>query len=208
MTLRVALVGYELFGQRVARNLRAVGVAAKVMPKPDLGTLRGRLRGYRFLLASDVVLAIGGRTQLGRHERVLIRCGLPVVIYWLGTDVLEWRVGDRYIVRRVWNRAVAPWLADELEAEGLPRVELAPWACEDMPEDIPRFSQPFTVVAYTPQARLDFYGIAFVVELARRLPDVRVRALGDHTEGRAAAERPDARLGGGHGRRHAPGDRC
>ena len=149
----------------------------KVLPKSDPGTIRGRLRIYRFLLSSDVVFVIGGRRRLGRHERVLIRCGLPMVIYWLGTDVLEWSVGDEDIVRCVWNRAVAPWLVDELEAEGLPGVELAPWACEDMPDDIPGFPQPFTVVAYTPQDRLDFYGIAFIVELARRLGDVRFELL-------------------------------
>ena len=176
MTVRVALIGYELFGERIARDLRGVGVVANVMPKWDVGSIRGRLRIYRFLLSSDVVLAVGGRRRLGRHERVLLRCGLPIVIYWLGTDVLECRLSDHDIVGGVWNRAVAPWLADELEAEGLPGVELAPWACR-MPADIPGFSQPFTVVAYTPQDRLDFYGIAFIVELARRLGDVQFELL-------------------------------
>ncbi len=177
MTLRVAVIGYELFGERVARSLRAAGVAAAVMPKSGLGTLRRRLRMFRFLLSSDVVIAIGGRTRLARQERVLIRCGLPMVMYWVGTDVLKWKVGDEDIVRRVWNRTVARWLAGELEGEGLAGVELAPWACEKIPDEVPGFSQPFTVVAYTPQASLDFYGIAFVVELARRLPDVAFELL-------------------------------
>ena len=95
----------------------------------------------------------------------------------MGSDVLEWNAGDEDIARRVWNRAEAPWLAHELETEGLPDVELAPWTYVEMPDDIPGFSEPFTVVAYTPQDRLDFYGIAFIVELARRLGDVRFELL-------------------------------
>ena len=89
-----------------------------------------------------------------------------------GIDVLDWKAGDEDIARRVWNRTEAAWLAQELEAGGLSGVELAPWTCVDMPGVVPGFSQPFTVVAYMPQDRLDFYGMAFVVELARRLGDV------------------------------------
>ena len=55
----------------------------------------------------------------------------------MGSDVLEWSAGDEDIARRVWNRAEAPWLAQELEAGGLPDVELAPWTCVEMPDDLP-----------------------------------------------------------------------
>lgn len=184
MTVRVAISGYELFGERTARSLRAAGVAAEVMPKSDTGTLRKRLSTYRFLLSSDIVFVIGGRRRLARLERVLVRCGLPVVIHWMGSDVLDWKAGDKDIMRGVWNVTEAPWLIQELEAGGLSGVELAPWTCVDMPDVIPDFSQPFTVVAYMPQARLDFYGIAFIVELARRLGDVQFELVATtQTEG-------------------------
>ena len=68
------------------------------------------------------------------------------------------------------------WLRSSRQG-AFPMSKLAPWTFVEMSSDIPEFSEPFTVVAYTPQDRLDFYGIAFIVELARRLGDVRFELL-------------------------------
>ncbi len=171
VTIRVAVTGHELFADRTARQLRDVGVVATRLGPTRLGA-------YRTLLSADVVLAIGGGARLRPHQRMLVRCGIPIVRLWVGTDVLRWTAGsDRDIVRHVWNSAVAPWLVDELAAKGLPDVDVIPLPCSNIPEQVPHLPKVFTILAYAPEVRKDLYGIDFISELARRFVDVRFELL-------------------------------
>lgn len=171
MTIRVAVTGHELFADRAVRQLREVGVVAERLRASRWGA-------YRTLVSADVVLAIGGGARLRPHQRVLVRCGLPIVKQWVGTDALRWSAGtDRDIVRRVWNCAVAPWLAEELAGKGLPEVDVIPLPCSVIPEPAPALPDAFTVLAYAPEKRVELYGLDFICELARRFPVVRFELL-------------------------------
>ncbi len=171
-----------MFARRAAEVLTAAGVAATVV-RSDGAPIRARLRVYRQLLGSDVMLNIGGRSELTRSQRVLIWCGLPMIVHWAGTDVIKrgHTVGPK-VARRVWNWAVAPWLSEELSnGSGLhAEVVSLPWG--PIPPTVPDLPETFTVLAYTPYDRRMFYGIDFILALARRLEDVRFDLLAIGTE--------------------------
>ena len=104
--------------------------------------------------------------------------GVPTLIVWIGTDVLRMCAeGIPEMVERAWHWCVAPWLRDELAEVGIEAQSCARTPPR-VPERVPPLSSEFTVLAYSLDDRGDLYGVDFVLELARRRPDVRFLLLG------------------------------
>lgn len=116
---------------------------------------------------------------LQKHHRGL------VVYYWIGTDVLKaWEDTKRSCLTPFFRLSLnsvhlagAPWLAEELQAIGVPAL------CVLFPSQLPTMLPPplpevFTVASYIPDSRSEFYGGPLVYEAARRLPFVRFLVWG------------------------------
>jgi hypothetical protein len=178
-SLRVTVSGPELFANRTVTLFRGMGMDAR-RPRSvdDFGALRSKIVRDRDSLATDVFLNIYGTRRLGRSQRLLARIGVPTVIAWVGTDVLRNAPkASRDVVERAWHWCVAPWLRDELAEVGIeaPVLRLTP---PQIPGLIPAFPAHFTILAYAIDGRGDLYGLDFVLDLARRRPDVRFLLLG------------------------------
>jgi hypothetical protein len=168
----IAVAGTR-WARRAHELLLSAGAAAYLVePAPRHGLVQ-RARVHRDLLGADVVLGIHGRARLGPLERLAIRLGRPKVVEWVGTDVLQHAGSAEPFTREaVWNWCESSWISDELHAAGFEDVDVVPLTCTLFPHEAPPLPERFGVVAYTPDGRHEFYGLPFVVELARRLPDV------------------------------------
>jgi glycosyltransferase involved in cell wall biosynthesis len=169
---RVTMVGPDLFVTPAIDFLGGLGLDARRARAPGLSKVAARLHLLRRVVGSDVIIYFSGRPNLHRLTALLSRIGVPVVVYWTGTDVLfRWGAPTEDVIERPWHWCGAPWLREELAERGIGSsfIVLFPPA---IPAAIPALPDRFSVLAYVPEHRRDFYGLDFIVQLAQRLPDV------------------------------------
>lgn len=173
--LRVTVVGPpELFAQRIVTLLKSVGIDARTPSPPSerLGALRLRLERIRRALATDAFLHVSGERDLKRLQVWLTQLGVPTVMLWIGSDVPKHAPhASRSVINGSWSWCVAPWLREELAEAGITAdvVRLTP---PQIPDPLPALPTRFTVLAYAADDREGLYGRDFVLELARRRPDI------------------------------------
>jgi hypothetical protein len=174
--LRVTVVGPpELFAERTVSLLKNMGIDARKPARPSegLGALRSRLERIRRGLATDAFLHVSGGRDLVRLQVWLARLGIPTVMAWIGSDVPKHaQQASRSVTTGVWHWCVAPWLREELSEAGI-AAEVVRLTPPQIPDPMPALPATFTVLAYAAEDLGGLYGRDFVLELARRRPDIR-----------------------------------
>lgn len=157
---RVLILGLPYFGKLLASQLRAKGWDARYAPHPGRD-LPGWLALLPRLARADVIYLVGSRLDRGSPQDRLLRIRRgPVVIHWVGTDVLiaheEHARGN--ISARIAHRAThwcdAPWLVDELDAIGV-RSEYMPLPVPVDLSEPPPLPTDFRVLLYLPVDSFD-----------------------------------------------------
>jgi len=180
--MRILLLGYTRFALRQKTMFESRGANATYV-KRHFG-----LRALPFMPLYDVVYQMGGPLV---PRSIFEACKLfhkPIVKHWLGSDTLRLHDAD---VRRqcassiVTNWADAPWLVDELKAEGISGevMGLSPIAAT---AELPMPAAPLTVLWFLPEDRFEFYGGQMALSLARAMPDARFLFVGCERRGRPA----------------------
>jgi len=114
----------------------------------------------------------------------------PIVIHWVGTDVLRvinpqtlnlkrrikrcFLLSFFRIYKRCYHIAGAPWLKEELKLVGI-EAKFIPVVSPMIKEDTPIYPFPdtLTILSYIPLGREDFYGEEKLLQIARRNPDIK-----------------------------------
>jgi hypothetical protein len=193
--IRIVVLGQPYWGIRIARELDGSA--------PDVEAVFVSARDYPRLLVTrpanhQVILMragfrVGATTRRGRFFDLywsLLRRAMPRATrchYWLGTDVLNTveefeagtiRRGPLASSRDDLHLADAQWLADELATVGLQAsVAHVPQPYRS-PETVPPMPDEFRVLTYLSADRFEFYGGDAILEVARRMPDVRFDVVG------------------------------
>jgi len=176
----VGLVESEPISDRLLAAALSAGGLGCIRVRPE----EGRLRTMHTILACDVLLKSFGAYSAGYFRLFAAARALRrrVVLYWIGSDVLNLGAGGRrwgratqMLVNR--NLAVTIGLRSELEAMGI-SAQLVP-----IVSDLTAFSPwplpaEFTVLTYLPGHDHLFYGSEAVLDLARRLPHVTFLVVG------------------------------
>lgn len=136
------------------------------------------------IFSSDVAYFIGG--TIGRNWNsfyidIFINLNKTVIMHWVGTDVLNaincYKKGDycyKYI-KQVIHFCEVSWIKDELLEIGI-KADVVPFATfEDkisMPITMPN---NFRVLSYMPNGREKYYGIDYLIKLAKDFPNIEIR---------------------------------
>lgn len=192
-TLKIALVGMAELPALTALRLRQAGFAGA----RAVEGVRG-LALLRALRPFDVLHAVYP-VYYFKWVPALKAAGKKVVFHWIGSD---WYECNRRPALRALFRAVrrgvdlhiadAPWLVDELAAAGLEAC-LVPTISENMAAALEPMPARFTLLAYMPDRRRDFYGWPVIKLVAERFPDVEMVTAGGAAE---PASPPNVRFTG------------
>lgn len=186
MTARIGIGGLAANRRVVMQQLRSQAEFELV----DLPSLRGKVppwvllyRIWHYMDHIDLYYGIA-YGQWPRYLFAHLR-KRKTICHWAGTDV--WRVLHKPL-HRWWFLLLIRHLIDKhlvvsenLKAELLTLgidAELAP-LISDLPQvDIPPLPPDFTILAYLPAHRGEFYGAPLIYELARRHPEWHVLIVG------------------------------
>jgi hypothetical protein len=168
--------------QTKQRRVLIVGFARLAAPLPPLISddrwccTYSRSGGTVASISSDLVYQVGGGPII--YPRILAACralGKPVIKHWVGTDVLRSvlpHVQRQYQRNAVHHWAVTPWLAAELQGNGID-ASVMPLSALQNTVLQPLPPPPLTVLCYAPAQKFKFYRGPLVLSLAQSLPDVR-----------------------------------
>jgi glycosyltransferase involved in cell wall biosynthesis len=179
MTRTAVVVGFSNPARYLARLMNTYSTRWRfaAFPPTRLGMMHALFR----LRNADALISFGGPgpnaalTLAAHHRRV------PLVVIWAGTDVLvaASNPSKLEVTKRETSAdlAVSPWLAEELQAVGVPAVYQPLISAEPEPIIAP-FPKRFTVLNYLPTPRRAFYGEELVYAIAREMTDTRFVVVG------------------------------
>ncbi|MFN0096842.1 MAG: hypothetical protein ACKVVT_18950 [Dehalococcoidia bacterium] len=170
---RVLILGLPYFGEILEQQLRSRGWQARFLPHPGRD-VRAWLRVARMAKSADAIYLISSRAERRSPQDVLLRATRkPVVIHWVGTDVLiakEEFDRDRLaqsVVERPVHWCDASWLADELAEMGV-RAEYVALPVPGLAAELVPLPEAFRVLLYLPVDAFDRE--VFDMETILRLP--------------------------------------
>lgn len=193
--INVIVLGQPYWGIRIARALDgcAPDVAARFVPAGGYPRLLLSRPGEDRVIVIRAGFRVGSTTPRGRFFDMywsVLRRAMPRAArchYWLGTDVLNTveeveagtiRRGALASSRADLHLADAQWLADELATVGVQATVAHVPQPYRAPDTITPLPDRFSVLTYLSADRFEFYGGDAILEVARRMPDVRFDVVG------------------------------
>src|SRR5579872_5159623 len=179
----VLVLGYPHFARRMATLIDGDGWHASILER-DFSANRARRAWEKANLlvripSYDIVYQIGGPEVDDRIRSACAIIGRPIVLHWVGTDVLVARKNLEPVAvsaEATEHWADCSWLAGELEELGI-NAKVFP-SCGVEAVVVPKLPPPpLTVLAYLPDGKSDFYGGRTITSLAAKLPDVQFRVV-------------------------------
>lgn len=157
----------------------------------DLNSIHSRVKRLLAIAAKltqvNLWYQIGGYAGRGRIYRIANILGVPVVIHWVGSDVLS---AANYFnenpqslkaAKRLIHWAGAPWLADELKEFGI-EASFMPLPLKSvgvfLSQDPPKLPSRFTVLSYLSDQRPRFYGWDYILQLSKDFPEINILIVG------------------------------
>lgn len=176
---RIVILGLPYFGQMLAELLEDRGWKAHYFGHPGRNPL-GWLRILPALARADIVYLVASRLDRGSPQDLFMRLRRrPVVIHWVGTDVLialeeheKQNVAVR-LVENVTHWCDAPWLVDELRPMGI-RSEYVALPIPVSKVEPPPLPGRLRVLMYLPVDAFDreVFDMETLLRLPREFPDL------------------------------------
>jgi len=149
------------------------------------------------LLHVDLWYQINGYAGRGRIYRIAHMLGVPVIIHWVGSDVLSatkyFNDNPQFLktAKSLIHWAGAPWLVSELRELGI-EASFIPLPLKPvgkfLSQNPPKLTTHFTVSSYLSDQRPRFYGWDHILQLAKDFPEIDILIAG--AEGRFAKDFP------------------
>ncbi len=176
---RIVILGLPHFGEMLAALLSERGWEAAYHPHPGRD-LMGWLRLAPALARADIVYLISTRVDIGSpQDRFLHVRRRPVVVHWVGTDVLI--ALEEHAKQNISTRLVeaphhwcdAPWLVDELRPMGI-RAEYVPLPIPVLEAEPSPLPAQFRALMYLPVDAFDreVFDMETLLRLPVELPEV------------------------------------
>ncbi len=171
----VMIIGIKKFVPMVAKIAEAGGWTA--LTAGEQSGLSGKLKTLTALIRSDAVYMIGGTLRMNRFLRSVRLLRRPLVIHWVGSDLLYARQSlargeaSPWLMTEPTHLAEVSWSSRELSELGL-NNKVVPLTSAQLPPQIAPLPERLSVVTYLPKERPEFYGESLVVRAAKEFPEI------------------------------------
>lgn len=176
--MKVIVVGLPLFSKRLAIALKKFDPENEYISLDTYYNRWDKLKAYFKIPHTDIVVSINGTIQTSRVFDRAFEKGVPVIMNWVGTDVLKsieaFKSGNYrkdYISKAIHFCEVS-WIKDELKQIGV-EAEIVNFAAFDKKYDATISpNKQFTALTYIPEKRSQFYGMLSILKIAEKVPEI------------------------------------
>lgn len=177
--MKVIIVGLPLFASRLANALQKFDSKNSYLSLNTYYKRLDKIKAYFKIPRTDIVFSINGSIQTSRVFDRAFQKNVPVIMNWVGTDVLKsveaFKDGNyqkEYLTKAI-HYCEVNWIKEELNGIGI-RAEIVNFAVFDKKFDIRVSSNKhFTVLTYIPENRPEFYGMLTILKLAEQLASIK-----------------------------------
>lgn len=187
-TLKTIIVGLPLFAERLANSLSEFDLTNRYTFLNTYYSKKDKLKARFMIPRADLLFSINGSIVSSGVFDLAIRKKVPIIMNWVGTDVLLARDAIKSgnfrqdYISYVQHFCEVSWIQDELKAIGI-EAEIVNFASFDRIFDLqlPKTDR-LTVLSYISKIRSDFYGIENFLKAAGRLPEIDFLIAGTEAE--------------------------
>jgi hypothetical protein len=182
--MKIVIVGLPLFAERLVLNLKRFDPTNRYI---FLNTYYNKIDKIKALIEvprADLVFSINGSLNKSSIFDLAIARGVPLVMNWVGTDVLlaKEAYNKKTYISKYINKAVhfceVSWIKDELELINIKAV-IQNFASFPVLCNVVKFeTSALNVLTYINDNRQEFYGIEEVLRLANLFPNINFYIVG------------------------------
>lgn len=185
--MKVAIVGLPLFAERLAQGLTNYDPHNKYVAFDTYYNRWDKIKALLMIPRYDLVYSINGTTTRSRLFDLAFKRKIPVIMNWVGTDVLKAidsaKNGNaiQAYIDNATHYCEVQWIKDELAEIGI-QPEIVNFASFDKKFDLVLPENELTVLTYISDGRPAFYGIESIIALAKEFSSVRFLIAGTKAE--------------------------
>lgn len=186
--MRTIIVGLPLFAERLANSLSEFDSANRYKFLNTYYSKRDKLKARFMIPRADLLFSINGSIVSSGVFDLAVKKKIPIVMNWVGTDVLLARDAIKSgnfrqeYISYAEHFCEVGWIQEELKEIGI-EAEIVNFASFDRVFDLqlPNTDR-LTVLSYIAKIRSDFYGIDNFLKAAERLPQIDFLIAGTEAE--------------------------
>ncbi len=186
--LKIIIVGLPLFAERLANSLQEFDPSNKYISLNTYYNHWHKIRARFLIPRADLLFSINGTILPSGVFDLAFAKKIPVVMNWVGTDVLlaeraflSGNFRENYVNQAI-HFCEVDWIQDELNNIGI-SAEICNFVSfeKKFEAKIPKENK-LNVLSYIPKERSDFYGVEMFIKVAKNLPDVQFLIAGTDAE--------------------------
>ncbi len=186
---KIIVIGLPYFGKQLVHDLKSFDSSIRVV---YLNTYYSKLDQFKYLFLLpfyQTVLSINGSTSKSLAFDLAIRWKKKLFMMWVGSDVLlakENHLNHTEIqVYKTYAKHLCEvsWIQQELATISIPATVLPFVSFDQQFQTIPHDSNEMKALIYIAKNREQFYGIEWIIEAAKQLPNVQFSIVGSDGEG-------------------------
>lgn len=175
--LNITIVGLPLFAERLAKTLSEFDPNNRYTFLNTYYSKKDKLKARFLIPRADLLFSINGSIVSSGVFDLAMRKKVPIIMNWVGTDVLLATEAVRsanfrqdYIDHAI-HFCEVDWIQQELKEIGI-NAEIVNFASFDkrFELNVPK-SERYTVLTYIPKVRSDFYHPEIFLNVAKHFPD-------------------------------------
>ena len=185
---RVHFVGLPSFAAKIARHLSEFDSENTYKSYDTYFSKKELVKCLLEFNKADLIYSMNGSLLPSGIFDKAIRKKIPLVMHWMGTDVLKAIKAkkDELMLKQYAEYAhhatEVSWLQQELLEVDI-NAQLIPYVVMTAPEEPPAWGEQFEVLTYLGKDREKFYGWHKVRALAKALPAINFNIVGTQLEG-------------------------
>lgn len=188
---KIIIVGLPLFAQRLAKQLSEFDSDSKYIHLDTYYNKWHKIKALFLIPRADLIYSINGSVTRGRVFDLALKKKVPVIMNWVGTDVLKsleaYRAGTyvQEYISSATHFCEVNWIRQELKEMGI-EAKVVNFASFDRQFELKEAdANQLTVLNYIPESRQDFYGLNEIIKAAEELPDIMFLVAGSSSSERS-----------------------
>lgn len=176
--MKVIIVGLPLFAKRLKDGLTNYDPFNKYIHLDTYYNKADKLKALLHIRRTDCIYSINGTVQSSRLFDLAFKKNIPVIMNWVGTDVLKAieayknNKHQQHCIDQAIHYCEVDWIQEELKEIGID-AEVVNFAAFTKSYELKEVSaQRLNVLSYIPEIRSEFYGIQTIIRVANKFPSI------------------------------------